>query len=183
MRARRLEADPLPRIVAGAVLRRLAVSDLPAFQAYRNDSLLGRYQGWSAKSDAEAGAFLARMSAAELFEPGVWAQIGIADLHGLLIGDIGLLLATDGQHAEIGITLRRESQGCGIGTAAAREAIDILFERTDAESVLGIADARNAQSIRLLQRVGMRMLESRSAVYRDEPCIDHVYAVTRRISC
>ena len=43
----------------------------------------------------------------------------------MLIGDIGLFLAADGRDAEIGITLRRQSQGRGMGTAAAREAISL----------------------------------------------------------
>ena len=173
-------ADPLPRIADGAVLRRLAVSDLPEFQAYRSDSLLARYQDWSAKSDAEACAFLARMNTAELLQPGAWSQIGIAEPDSsILIGDIGLFLSADGRQAEIGITLRRQSHGRGIGTAAAREAINLVFERTNAERVLGIADARNIRSIRLLQRLGMRILESRDAISREEPCIDHIYSLSR----
>ena len=121
------------------------------------------------------------MSTAELLQPGRWSQIGIADPDGLmLIGDIGLFLAADGRDAEIGITLRRQSQGRGMGTAAAREAISLVFERTNAERVLGIVDARNDRSIRLLQRVGMRMLESRGAACRDEPCIEHIYGISRR---
>jgi hypothetical protein len=42
----------------GFVLRRLATADLAAFQAYRTDAALGRYQGWSPMTDAEARAFL-----------------------------------------------------------------------------------------------------------------------------
>jgi hypothetical protein len=117
-------ADPLPRFAGGNVLRRLSVSDLPGFQAYRHDPVLARYQDWSAASDAEAEAFLARMSTAE-------------------------------------------------------EAINLVFERTNAERALGIADARNVRSIRLLQRVGMRLAESRDTVFREERCIEHIYALPR----
>lgn len=174
-------ADPLPRIADGAVLRRLAVSDLPVFQAYRRDPLLAQYQSWSAKSDAEARAFLAEMSVIELFRPGMWSQIGIAEPEGLgLMGDIGLLLADDGRHAEIGFTLRRQSQGRGMGAAAVREAIDLVFEQTNADRVLGISDARNGPSLRLLQRIGMHMIESRGAICREQPCIEHVYAISRQ---
>lgn len=172
--------DPLPRTADGTVLRRLAVSDLPAFQAYRSDSLLAQYQGWLPTSDAEASAFLARMSAAPLLQPGIWSQIGIASPAGFLIGDIGLCLSADAHEAEIGITLSRQSQGRGLGTAAAQEAINLIFEHTNVERVLGIADARNVRSIRLLQRVGMRMLESRDTVFREEPCLEHVYVVSRQ---
>jgi RimJ/RimL family protein N-acetyltransferase len=173
--------EPLPRFADDVMLRRLAVSDLPAFQAYRSDPLLARYQGWAPKSDAEAGAFLAEMSAATLLQPGMWSQIGIAEPDGLaLIGDIGLFLACDGHEAEIGFTLRRQSQGRGIGAAAVREAINLVFEETDADRVVGITDARNLQSIRLLQRVGMHMIESRDAHFRGQPCVEHVYAILRQ---
>jgi RimJ/RimL family protein N-acetyltransferase len=173
--------DPLPRIANDVVLRRLAVSDLPLFQAYRNDPLIARYQDWWPKSDEEASAFLTRMNATPLLQPGKWSQIGIADPDGLgLIGDIGLFLAGEGHEAEIGFALRRESQGRGMGAAAVREAIDLVFEQTNAGRVLGIADARNLPSIRLLQRVGMHMTESRDAILREEPCVEHIYAISRQ---
>lgn len=175
-----VRADPLPRFADGVVLRRLALSDLPVFQAYRNDPLLAKYQGWTAKSDTEASAFLNEMSAATLLQPGEWSQIGIADPDGLgLMGDIGLLLAHDGLEVEIGFTLRGESQGRGIAAAAVREAINLVFEQTNADRVLGITDARNLQSIRLLQRVGMQITGSRVAIFREEPCVEHIYAILR----
>jgi RimJ/RimL family protein N-acetyltransferase len=173
--------DPLPRKANGVVLRRLEISDLPVFQAYRSDPLVARYQGWAARSDAKASAFLAEMNAATLLQPGKWSQIGIADPDGLgLMGDIGLFLSGDGREAEIGFTLRRESQGRGTGAAAVSEAINLVFEQTNADRVLGIVDARNLPSIRLLQRVGMRMTGSRGAIFREEPCIEHIYAVARQ---
>ncbi len=97
-----------------------------------------------------------------------------------LIGDIGLLLTHDGKHVEIGFTLRRQSQGQGVATVAVREAINLVFELTAAEQILGITDARNLSSIRLLQRVGMRKIKSANAVFRGEPCIEHTYAVSRQ---
>jgi RimJ/RimL family protein N-acetyltransferase len=165
----------------GVALRRLSAADLPAFQAYRTDPLLARYQGWSAMSDMEAREFLVRMSTADLFQPGVWSQVGIADAgDSTLFGDIGLFLAADGQQAQIGITLARISQGRGIGTAATRQAIGLAFEQTTAGSVVGIVDARNEPSVRLLQRVGMRLVESRSVLFRNEPCVEHIYAISRQ---
>jgi len=166
----------LPREGGGVVLRRLAVADLAAFQAYRHDAEVGRYQGWSAMTDGEAIAFLAEMNGAVLLPPGAWCQIGIADADGLaLIGDIGLRVAADGRQAEIGFSLRRESQGCGLATAAVRAATRMVFEHTTAERVVGITDARNAASIRLLERVGMRRVETAETVFRGEPCVEFTY--------
>ena len=173
----------LPRFAGPVVLRRLAASDLGDFQQYRSDPLVGQYQGWTRTSDAEAAAFLEEMAAAPLLRPGRWSQIGIADRTTLrLLGDIGLFLRDDGRESEIGFTLRRESQGRGLGVAAVRAAVELVFEQTDVERVLGITDARNEACIRLLQRVGMERLESREATFRGEACIEHVYAA-RRESC
>lgn len=173
-------ADPLPRHAGACILRRLEAADLAAFQAYRQDPIVARYQGWTTQSDAGALEFLDGMKAARLLQPGIWSQIGIAGCdRASLLGDIGLLLAGDGTQVEIGFTLGRESQGRGIATAAVREAIDLVFEQTGAGRVVAITDARNTPSIRLLQRVGMHVAGSRDTVFREEPCVEHVYAILR----
>ena len=172
--------DALPCSDSGGALRRLTSADLAAFQAYRCDPAVGRYQGWSAMTDAAATSFLGEMSIAQLFEPGKWCQIGITapDTPGL-IGDLGLWLSDDGHYAEIGFTLRPQSQGRGHGSAAVREAIRLVFARTGAAAVRAITDARNIPCIRLLERIGMRRSDSHSAVFRNEPCIEHVYVISR----
>jgi [ribosomal protein S5]-alanine N-acetyltransferase len=176
-------SDPLPRHGAGIVLRRLSVADLAAFQAYRTDAELGCYQGWSAMSDGDARAFLDEMSKAPLFRPGQWAQIAIAEPQtSVLLGDIGLYLAPDARSAEIGFTLARHAQGRGLGTAAAREALQLIFLSTAVERIKGITDARNHASMALLQRVGMHPVEERSVEFRGEHCVEVVYTLHRHES-
>lgn len=178
--ADRSHPEPLPRQREDVVLRRLAVADLPAFQAYRHDPEVGRYQGWSPVSDETATTFLAEMSAIALLQPGEWCQIGIARPDDdRLIGDIGLFLAADGSYAEIGFSLSRDAQGRGLATMAVREAIALVFERTAAERVIGITDTRNEPSIRLLERVGMHRVATTEAMFRGEACLEHFYAVPR----
>ncbi|MBP6786285.1 MAG: GNAT family N-acetyltransferase [Candidatus Promineofilum sp.] len=178
--AERPPREPLPRLGDGVILRRLAVTDLAAFQAYRHDAELGRYQGWSAVSDEEAAAFLAQAGAAPLLQPGEWAQIGIARPgDDTLLGDIGLFLASDGVYAEIGYTLSRAAQGQGLATRAVREAIALVFEHTPAERVIAITDDRNSPSIRLLERAGLHRIATDEALFRGEPCLEHTYAIAR----
>ncbi len=170
----------LPREFSLGRLRRLDPTDLAAFQAYRRIPELGRYQAWSPMTDAEALAFLGEMSGAALFPPGDWIQLGIAEPRSnALIGDIGIHLSEDGATAEIGFTLEPAAQGRGIATAAVREALRLIFEATSARQVLGITDARNLPSVRLLERAGFSYQESRNVVFRGESCCEKVYARAR----
>lgn len=171
--------DPLPRAAGEIVLRRLAATDLADFQSYRHDPELGRFQGWVATSDEEALKFLHYMNQAALLKPGTWCQIGIADTRLQLIGDIGLILSSDANQADIGFTLRRPSQGRGLATAAVKSAIALVFECCEAKKVVGIADARNVSSIRLLERAGMQKVETRRTKSRGKWCTEVVYSARR----
>jgi len=172
--------EPLPRRGSRTVLRRLAAGDLDAFQAYRHDAEVQRYQGWQPLQDSDALAFIEEMATAPLFRRGQWVQIGIADTRdGALIGDIGICISADGGSAEIGFTIGPRSQGRGLGTEAVGQVIRLLFECTAAARIVGVTDSRNSASIRLLERVGMRRVATRHTVFNAEPCIEHTYAVSR----
>ena len=170
----------LPRRFDGGLLRRLRRSDLGAFQAYRSIPELGLYQGWSPMSEAEALAFLVEMEATALFQPGHWVQLGIAEPHiDALVGDIGLRLSEDSQTGEVGFTLAPSAQGRGVASAAVHEALQLLFTATPVSRVLGITDARNTSSVRLLQRLGFECRETRNTVFRGEECREHVFVLPR----
>ena len=55
----------------------------------------------------------------------------------------------------------------------------LLFGSGRVEVVEGITDARNAASIRLLERVGMRLARTRRAEFKGEACTEHVYCIAR----
>ena len=170
----------LPRPLPGGCLRRLRQADLGAFQAYRSIPELGRYQGWSPMSDAEALAFLSEMESSPFFQPGQWVQLGIADAScDVLLGDIGVHLSADGRTGEIGFTLAPAAQGRGLATAAVRESLELLFTATGVERVLGITDARNQPSVRLLERLGFVWCETREVIFRGEECRELVYVLAR----
>lgn len=185
--------DPLPRPGARIVLRRLATGDVRAFQAYRTDPEVGRWQGWSATTDAQALAFLAQMACEPLFVPGRWTQIGIAlqaacpgangeaGTPGHLVGDIGLVLhGDDPACAEIGFTLNAAWQRRGLASEAVALARDLVFEQTGARQVHALVDTRNDASIRLLERLAFERTETVDAVFRGEPCQEHRYVSVRR---
>ena len=170
----------LPKTFAGGVLRRMRVSDLAAFQEYRASPGLGRFQGWTPMSEADALAFLSEMNAAPFFTPGQWVQLGIAESYtDLLIGDIGLFLSADESTGEVGFTLAPSAQGRGLATSAVRQAVQLFFQATSARQVQGITDSRNAASIRLLERVGFDYHDTRSAVFKGEDCSEKIYLLPR----
>lgn len=45
--------------------------------------------------------------------------------------------------------------------------------------VVGITDARNAASVRVLERVGMSRVEAREVVFKGEPCVEWEYSIGR----
>ena len=142
----------LPREFPGGWLRRLHPRDLAAFQAYRSIPEVGRYQGWSPMSDADALAFLDEMHRAPLFTPGQWIQLGIAEPEAdALVGDIGLHLSEDGASGEVGFTLQPSAQGRGLAGRAVREAIHLLFAAT---SVTRVFVRQKMRSIAVLKCLG-----------------------------
>ena len=172
---------PLPRVTRRTTLRRLGAADLAGFQRYRGDSELGAYQGWSPMSQMDAEAFITEMQFCIPFKPGVWFQFAIADgVTDELLGDIGVRVASDQLTAEIGFTVRRQSQGSGIATEAVREAISMLFDCTCVDHVFGVTDTRNLGSVRLLERVGMRKVVTSAAIFKGEPCMESTFSVARR---
>jgi aminoglycoside 6'-N-acetyltransferase len=163
------------------MLRRLAATDLAAFQAYRGDPEVGRWQGWTPKPDAEALAFLNEMAAIPLFQPGEWTQLGIADdSTGALLGDVGIHLSADGREAEFGFSLARAAQARGLASAAVREAIAMVFARTAAERIHAQTDTRNTACIRLLERLNATRVKRIATEFRGAPCVEWRYELACR---
>lgn len=170
----------LPRPADRIALRRLRVADLAEFQAYRCDPDVGRYQGWQSVDDTEAMSFLDEMTTATLLCPGQWCQIGIAEKQtDRLIGDIGLCVSADGDEAEIGFSLDAKKQGLGLAREAIYTAIQMVFDHSGVHRIVGITDARNLPSIRLMTRIGMRKTDQHAAVFRGEPCVEYVFVLLR----
>lgn len=162
------------------MLRRLELADLSSFQAYRCDPNVGEFQGWDSQSDDEAARFIQDMSDVDLFPRGAWVQLGIADRStDELIGDVGICVSADGEEAEIGFTVAPRAQGSGLGTEAVREVIGLIFDRTDVSRVVAVTDARNVRAHRLVLRAGFQKIKSLNTVFREEPCIEYVWAISR----
>ena len=139
-------------------IRRFKDSDLAPFMAYRNDPEVARYQSWDSSDEQEARTFIRAMESAQLGVPGEWFQFAIESKEmGDLIGDCGLRVDKhEPYRAEIGFTLAREHQGKGFASEAVSVLLDYAFGTLELHRVVAIADSRNAPSVALLERVGMR---------------------------
>lgn len=174
-------SEALPLVAGAVVVRRMAVTDLRDFQAYRCDAELARFQGWSAQTDADARRFLESVATMPLFMPGEWIQLGIAEAASpKLIGDIGVFIAKDGSIAEVGFTLAKAAQGAGLATAAVRATIDLIFACTSVAKVIAVTDKRNIRSIKLLDRTDMRLTAERQAEFKGEWCTELVFERVRQ---
>jgi RimJ/RimL family protein N-acetyltransferase len=135
-------------------VRRLRVDDLRAFQAYRTDPAIARYQGWSIQSDGDAEAFLASMANLQNHDAGSWLQLGIAlPRSDLLIGDVGIGWKGANEPAEIGYSLAAAYHGQGFATDAVATVCRWVFRHYDTDSIIGITDQANVRSVKLLQRL------------------------------
>lgn len=165
---------PLPLETSRLCLRRMREDDLAAFQAYRGDADVGRWQGWQPMADAQARAFLLEMQTLPWCPPGEWFQLALADRHSdQLLGDMGLFLNAAGHTVDLGFTLQRASQGQGLASEAVQALVPQLFLHTPAHRVRAVADVRNTASVKLLERCGFKCYASLAATFREEPCEEH----------
>lgn len=173
--------DFLPQSTERLVLRRFVDLDLERFLAYRQDPQVARFQGWSMLSDAEGQSFINEMQTAAIGIPGEWFQIAIAHKQSnLLFGDIGIKsYAENPTIVEIGFTLRREKQGKGYAKEAVQALINSLFEMGNINKIVGITDMRNDPSIRLLRRLGMKLLQSVEVEFRGELCVEQTFELDK----
>ena len=136
------------------VLRPFAPADVDDVLKYASDEEFGRYVP-SVPNPYErphAEAFVAAAVASD------WArnpQFAIV-LDGRVIG--GTEFAVDeAQTASLGYGIGRAWWGCGLATETARAVMTCAFATYDVAVMCATADARNAASRRVLEKVGMRL--------------------------
>ncbi len=143
-----------PRII----LRRFTDSDFSVLMTYRNDPDVARYQSWDSVSEREARAFIEEQKSSQPGVPGQWFQFAVELKEtNSLIGDCALKVdERDARQAEIGFTLSREHQGRGIATEAVSHVLEYAFLNLNLHRVVAVTDCRNAASVALLERLGLR---------------------------
>jgi RimJ/RimL family protein N-acetyltransferase len=166
-------------------LRPFRASDVAAFVDYRSDPEIARFQSWHDDFDLEDGRrFIEAMLLETPFSRGRWYQLVIERKDtGEHAGDCAVQIDGDEPRlAQIGYTLARRHQGHGLATEAARALVSHLFLARGVHRVSAITDLRNAASIRVLERLGMRReaLHVEASFYKGVWCDELVFAVLAR---
>jgi RimJ/RimL family protein N-acetyltransferase len=143
------------------VLRRSLPDDAGAIAAYRSDPQVHRYQGW-ARTDVEGvRAEIEEMAPRQPGEAGGWVQFSVEERGShALVGDVGMSPA-DGEPGviKVGYTMDPAYQGRGYATEAVAALVAFAFDALGAEVVRAFASAENIPSIRVAEKVGMRLVE------------------------
>lgn len=173
--------DVLPIQTARLVLRRFTREDLEAFQGYRSDPVLARYQGWEPMPDEQARSFLAGQARQALGAAGQWLQVAVTRREtGEVIGDLGLCVVDESEGVvALGFTVARSAQGRGYATEAVNAVLEALLGQRSVGSVVAVTDARNAASVALLRRVGFGHERTTATVFRGEPCQEQTFVLTK----
>jgi RimJ/RimL family protein N-acetyltransferase len=150
---------PFPVIhTARLSIRDLVTSDAQRIFAYRSLPEVSRFQSWGCGSVEEIARTISALKELESPRAGTWYQLGITlTPDDELIGDCGFRVTeSDQRQAEIGITLSPAYQSRGYAAEALGALLTHLFEKMSMHRVFGSVDPRNATSMRLMERVGMR---------------------------
>jgi threonine dehydratase len=142
-------------------LRRSSPEDAETISAYRSDPDVNRQQGWDRTDPVGVLADIVEMSTRVPGEPGGWVQFTVEEREGgRIVGDVGFTVA-DGEPnvIKVGYTIAPEFQGRGYATEAIRALVNYAFDALGAEIVRAHASAENVSSIRVAEKVGMRLVE------------------------
>lgn len=165
------------------LLKGLQRSDTEALFHYRSDPQVYEYQDWKPKTMEEAENFIIRNSATKPNTPNTWYQLGLyLKKTNNLIGDIGIhFMDPDNLLSEIGYTLTPSHQSKGYAFEAVTGVIHYLFDQLMKHRISASVDPRNAKSIALLERLGMRKEAHfrKSIWFNNEWADDIVYAILR----
>jgi len=163
------------------ILRRFQESDLVAFQAYRANPQIEKYQGWGEFTLDDARKFIANQGEGEPGAPGVHMQIAIElKLTGELVGDVYVYTPErEPEQARLGYSIATAHQRKGYATEAVTAMLDYLFGALNKHRVGAGVDAENTASMALMERLGMRKEAHfiQSAWYRGQWTDEVQYAI------
>lgn len=146
-------------------LRPFSPGDAKAVLDYASDPQWARYISQDVAPDefdaADAGVFVGRALTPE----GQQATSFAICRTGNVIGSIHLVMTPGDTMAELACLIARNEWGNGIAVEAAHLVLCYAFESLQLVRVFARADARNAQSLRVMEKLGMQQ-EARLRAHR-----------------
>jgi len=150
-----------PLVTERLLLRRSRPEDAATISAYRSDPAVHRYQGWERTDPAGVRDEIEEMATRLPGDPGGWVQLTVEErATGATVGDIGLSPAEEEPGViKIGYTIAPAFQGLGYATEAVSALVRFAFDDLGALTVRAYASADNLPSIRVAEKVGLRLVE------------------------
>lgn len=152
------------------LLRPFVDTDLDAFHDIYRREEVARYLYAEPRSLEQSSEYLERVKTMTSFDT-EWRATRLAAVlpdSGAVIGDISLRQVGDGQgQGEIGFVINPDHQRRGYATEACAALMRLGFEELGLHRVVGRADPRNAASVGVMERLGMR----REAHFRENEFI------------
>ncbi|SMP59267.1 GNAT family N-acetyltransferase [Anoxynatronum buryatiense] len=167
------------------ILRKFKEADAEAFLTYRSNPLVALYQGegWENYKHEQAVAFVKEQMNFEPDIPDTWFQIAVELKDtGKLIGDCAIhTLPHDTNQVEIGFSLDPLYQNKGFGTELVKCLLEYIFNVLNKHRVIAITDTRNKNSIKLLERIGMRLEGHfiKNLWYKGEYTDEYLFAILK----
>jgi RimJ/RimL family protein N-acetyltransferase len=141
------------------LLRPFHLTDLDALYDIQRRSEVTRYLYWKPRTRDEVSQMLTqRMDMTSITNEGDGILLAVEfRATGEMVGDVALQWhSQEHRQGEIGFVLHPSHQGHGYAREAALVMLELGFDGLGLHRIVGRADERNAASVRVLQRLGMR---------------------------
>ena len=151
------DAPPLPIRTERLVLRPASPEDLAAMLRYNSDADVVRYLPYGVLDESSMAEKLTKLCANTAPQVTDDVLTLVIEHDGAVVGDLMLRLK-DGDPpsvAEIGWVSHPDHRGRGLVTEGARALVDLAFRHYGLHRVYAQLDARNTESARLCERLGM----------------------------
>jgi RimJ/RimL family protein N-acetyltransferase len=149
-----------PLVTERLVLRPFEERDYDALYAIHSDAEVSRYLYNEPRDREQVRELLERkMAGAEWREEDDWLSAAVELREsGAVVGDLALhWVSNEHRTGEIGFSFDPARHGRGYATEAARGFLRLAFDDFELHRVIGRAEARNAASCRVLEKLGMRL--------------------------
>jgi ribosomal-protein-alanine N-acetyltransferase len=156
--AARLSLKPVRLETERLVLREVELDDAAEMQLYAGDPEVCRFMIWGPNTAEQTRAFCASQLDVQRARDRRDFELAVIEkASGELVGGVGLRVRNTVQReGDVGYVLRRDRWGRGLVPEAVTAALRFGFGVLGLHRIWATADARNVQSTRVMEKVGMR---------------------------